>query len=314
MKHAALTMEAKVMAPSTHLEVPPEQEVKKGNFAEVQVVETRKPVTVSPAKAVTFTARPEEGSFQSSMLEYNRMKSSSRLMDTLISLLVNACILMAPIFVGLYFTDSLDLKQFASTFLVAPPPPPPPPPAPATVVKVAPARKVFENAGKLVAPTVVPKEIAMIKEAPLPPDVEGAGGVPGGVPGGVAGGSMGGVLGGVIGGTSTVPVAPIAPKENKPKAPVRVGGRVKEPKLVRRVDPVYPQLAVQTRMQGTVLIDAIIDEHGDVQEMHVVSGPPLLIQAAMDAVRRWKYEPTYLNEQAVPVQLNVTVEFRLGVQ
>ena len=301
------------MAPSTHLEVPPEQEIKQGKIAEELVVKPRKIVTGRSTRGPHLPARPEEGSFQSSMLEYNRMKSSSRLMDTLISLTVNACILVMPIFAGLYFTDSLDLKQFASTFLVAPPPPPPPPPAAAApVVRTAPTRRVFEDSGKLIAPTMVPKEIAMIKEAPLPPDVDGAGGIPGGVPGGVAGGTMGGVLGGVIGGTGAVPVAPIAPREKGPKAPVRVGGRVKEPRLVQRVDPSYPPLAVQTHMQGTVVIDAIIDEHGDVVEMHVVSGPPLLIQSALDAVRRWKYEPTYLNEEPVPVQLNVTVSFKLG--
>lgn len=301
------------MAPSTHIEIPPEQEVNKGKPEKPQAPEPRKTFPIPPATAVKLPARPEEGSFQSSMLEYNRMKSSSRLADTLISLMLNALILLAPLLAGLYFTDTLDMKQFASTLLIAPPPPPPPPPAPvATVVKVAPARKVFENSGKLIAPTVVPKEIAMIKEAPLAPDVDGAGGVPGGVPGGVAGGSMGGVLGGVIGGTGTVPVAPIAPRDNKPKAPVRVGGRVKEPKLIRRVEPMYPPLAMQTRMQGTVIVDAVIDERGDVTEVKAISGPPLLIQAALDAVRRWKYEPTYLNEQPVAVQLNVTVAFKLA--
>jgi protein TonB len=75
---------------------------------------------------------------------------------------------------------------------------------------------------------------------------------------------------------------------------------------------VYPPLAKQTHMQGTVIIDAILDEKGDVIEMKVLSGPPLLIQAAVDAVRRWKYEPTYLNDQPVQVQLNVTVTFRLS--
>jgi protein TonB len=297
------------MAPSIQIEVSPEQEQKQGKVSKTQVPESGKAVAGTPATKVTLPARPVEGSFQSSMLEYNRMKSGSRLKNTLISLLVNSCLLVAPIFAGLYFTDSLDLKQFASTFLVAPPPPPPPPPAAAVVVRAAPVHKVFENSGKLVAPTVVPKEIAMLKEAPIP-DVEGVGGVAGGVPGGVAGGSMGGVLGGVIGGTS-IP-APIAPKEKGPKAPVRVGGRVKEPKLISRVEPKYPPLALQTHMQGTVIVDAIIDEHGDVVEVKVVSGPPLLIQAALDAVRRWKYEPTYLNDQPVPVQLNVTVAFKLG--
>ena len=132
----------------------------------------------------------------------------------------------------------------------------------------------------------------------------------GGVPGGVSGGSMGGVIGGVIGGVATA--APLAPKREGPRAPVRVGGRVKEPRLITRIEPIYPALARQTHMQGSVVIEAIIDERGDVVEMKVVSGPPLLIQSAMDAVRRWKYEPTYLNEEPVPVQLNVTVTFRLN--
>jgi periplasmic protein TonB len=119
-------------------------------------------------------------------------------------------------------------------------------------------------------------------------------------------------MGGVIGGVRTaVPVAPAAPRDNAPKAAVRVGGRVKEPRLTSRVEPLYPPLAKQTHIQGTVVIDAILDEHGNVAEMKVVSAPPLLIQAALDALSRWKYEPTYLNEEPVPVQLIVTVTFRL---
>jgi protein TonB len=65
-------------------------------------------------------------------------------------------------------------------------------------------------------------------------------------------------------------------------------------------------------MQGTVVIDAIVDEQENVVEAKIVSGPPLLIGSALEAVRKWKYEPTYLNDQPVPVQLNVTVTFRLN--
>jgi protein TonB len=299
------------MTPSIHTEVPLESEVKKTKRSETLVLEPRKadrpPAKAGPPRRVVR----EEGSFQSSVLEYNRMARASRPLDFLISLLINLMILAAPVFAGLYFTDTLNLKQLESTFLVAPPPPPPPPPAAPTVVKVMPRHKVFENAGKLVAPTVIPKTIAEIKESPLPPDADG-GGVAGGVPGGVAGGSMGGVLGGVMGGVSSTPTAPIAPKENKPKAPIRVGGRVREPRATYRVEPQYPALAKQTHIQGIVMIDAVIDEHGNVVEMKVVSGPPLLIQAALDALSRWKYEPTYLNDEPVPVQLNVTVRFQLN--
>ena len=290
------------MAPSIHTEAPPESKAKK--TAESKVLEPRKTSSVAPATAAKYHT-PAEGSFQASMLEYNHMQSGSRFVNALISLVVNCSVVIIPIFLGLYFTDTLDMKQFASTFLVAPPPPPPPPPPPAApqVVHVRPMARLMD-AGKLVAPKVIPKDIKIIKEDPMP---DLGGGVSGGVPGGIAGGSMGGVLGGVIGGTS----APLAPK-SAPKAPVRVGGRVKEPRLLQRADPVYPALAKQTHMQGSVVIDAVIDEHGNIIQMNVVSGPPLLIQAAMDAVRRWKYEPTYLNEEPVPVQLNVTVTFRLN--
>jgi periplasmic protein TonB len=303
------SMEAKAMAPSIHIEVPPESKATKV-LAETVVLETRKGSSTPSRGTVPVSNRPDEGSFQSSMLEYNRMKSGNKWVNMLVSLTINCTVLMIPILLALYFTDTLDLKQFASTFLVAPPPPPPPPPPPAVVqvVRVKPMAHLME-AGKLVAPRVIPKEIKIIKEDPQAPDV--GGGVAGGVPGGVAGGSMSGVIGGVIGGTSTI-AQPLAPKREGPKAPVRVGGRVKEPRILQRIDPIYPPLAKQTHLQGTVVIDAIIDEHGQIVEMKVVSGPPLLIQAAIDAVSKWRYEPTYLNEEPVPVQLNVNVTFRLS--
>ena len=302
------------MIPSVHVEVCPEPEAKRKTPAtETPAVEHRAETKRPQESKPKSIPRRDEGSFQSSLLEYNRMPSGSRLLDTLLSLVVNITVLAVPVVVGLFVTDTINLKQLQSTFLIAPPPPPPPPPAPAVVVvKAAPPRRVFESGGKLIAPTVIPRTVAEIKEAPLPPD-EGGGGVLGGVPGGVPGGTMGGVIGGVIGGMKTaIPVSPLAPGENKPKAPVRVGGRVKEPKVIHRVEPVYPALAKQTHLQGSVIIDAIIDEQGNVTEMKVVSGPPLLIHAAVDAVRQWNYQPTYLNEQPVSVQLNVTVTFRLS--
>jgi protein TonB len=298
------------MTPSTHTETISEPETLPVVHVETLVLEAPKPKKV-PEPAASSPKRPAIGSFQSSMIENNRMKSGSKALDILISLTLNISMLAAPILAGLYFTDTLNLKQFAATFLVAPPPPPPPPPAPAAVaVRTAPTRRVFENAGKLLAPTVIPRNVAEIKEAPIPADTDG-GGMIGGVPGGVAGGSMGGVIGGVIGGVKTI-AAPIAPKETRPKEPLRVGGRVREPQLIKRVEPIYPELARQAHMQGVVLIDAVIDESGSIVEMKVISGPPLLIQSAVNAVRQWQYRPTYLNDTPVPVQLNITVTFRLG--
>ena len=297
------------MTPSSHVEIPVKPETEQPGRPETltpSALETRPAVSKSTG-AAKYQAAGEL--FQSSMIENNHIKSSSKTVDFLIALTVNALILAGPILPGLIYTDTLNLRQFETTFLMAPAPPPPAPAAP--LVEAAPVHRVFENAGKLIAPTVVPKTIADIKEAPLPPDFEG-GGTVGGVPGGVAGGSMSGVIGGVIGGVHTTIAAPLAPKSSGPKAPVRVGGRVREPKLTMRVDPIYPPLARQVHVQGIVIIDAILDEQGNVVEAKIVSGPPLLIQSAMDAVKKWKYEPTYLNDQPVPVQLNVTVTFRLS--
>ncbi|HUI52675.1 MAG TPA: energy transducer TonB, partial [Terriglobales bacterium] len=80
----------------------------------------------------------------------------------------------------------------------------------------------------------------------------------------------------------------------------------------KRVEPRYPPLALATHLQGVVIIDAVLDENGNVVEMKVVSGHPLLLDAAVNAVRQWKYQPTFLNDQPVPVQLNITVTFRLS--
>lgn len=76
--------------------------------------------------------------------------------------------------------------------------------------------------------------------------------------------------------------------------------------------PQYPVLARQARIQGQVQVDAVLDEPGNVIEMKVVSGPPLLYRAALDALKKWKYEPTYLNDQPIAVQILVTVTFVLG--
>ena len=246
--------------------------------------------------------------FHDSLLEQNRVKSSSKTLDLLAALAFHIAVLSIPILLGLYFTQTINLKEFTSTLLVAPPPPPPPPPAPAAALKVQAPKRVFMSNGKLVAPTVIPKEIANIKEAPLPPDA--VGGVAGGVPGGVPGGQLGGVIGGVIGGIGPTRKE-IAPPEPV-KRIVRVGGRVRPPKLIQRVTPEYPALARMAHVSGDVIIEAILDEQGNVTEMKIVSGPPLLYQAALEALAKWKYEPTYLNDEPVSVQLNVTVSFRLN--
>ena len=133
-------------------------------------------------------------------------------------------------------------------------------------------------------------------------------GMSGGVPGGVAGGSMGGVLGGVIGGMGGAP----PPPKPKQTGPLRVGGNVQAARIINRVQPVYPPLARQTRISGTVRLHAIIGKDGMIQQLEVMNGHPLLQQSALDAVRQWRYQPTLLNGEPVEVDTTIDVIFSLN--
>ncbi len=208
------------------------------------------------------------------------------------------------ILIPLIYTEALP-RQMLSTLLVAPPPPPPPPPPPAAQVQkvVRPVARLIQ-AGKMMAPTVIPKKVTIIKEEELPPDVSNLG-VVGGVPGGIPSGSSAGVLGGILGGIPGMPPPP-------PPKRIRIGGMVQQANLVRMVQPVYPAIAKAARIQGTVILHAVIAKDGSIQELQYMSGPPLLVQTAMDAVRQWRYRPTLLNGEPVEVETTIQVIFSLG--
>ena len=162
--------------------------------------------------------------------------------------------------------------------------------------------------GKLTAPTFVPKVVATIPGDVAPPDVSMAA-MPGGIPGGIAGGQIGGVPGGM---SAAAPPPLALAASDGPKKPVRVGGEVKAPRLLSGPPPVYPILAKQSRIQGIVVIEAIIDERGNEIEERAISGQPLLVPAAMKAVSERKYEPTILDGEDMPVDLRVEVTFHIG--
>jgi periplasmic protein TonB len=96
------------------------------------------------------------------------------------------------------------------------------------------------------------------------------------------------------------------------RGPVTVGGKVRAPQLLREVKPAYPSLARAARIQGTVKIEAILSADGTVRDARVVSGHPLLLAAALDAVRQWLYRPTVLNDVPVEVKLAIDVNFTLS--
>lgn len=231
----------------------------------------------------------------------------------LASFAVQIVLITVLVVLPLIYFQVLPAAQLTSLIMAPPPPPPPPPPpaaAPPKVVKVIPRQMQTD---KLLIPKVIPKEVKQINEDEAPP---AAGvGVAGGVPGGVAGGAVGGVLGGILSSVpNAAPPPPPPPKKEPPKAtgPLIVGGRVQAAKLIRNPQPVYPQIARQARISGTVELAAIIGEDGHIQELHVVSGHPLLRQAALDAVKQWVYQPTLLNEQPVKVSTTIDVIFTLG--
>jgi protein TonB len=233
-----------------------------------------------------------------------------------VSFVGQIALIAVAVVIPLIYTDVLPTTTLSS-FLVAPPPPPPPPPPPAQappvkIVKVIPRQF---DAGKLMAPKVVPKEIANIKEEELPPPSSGVGGVVGGVSGGVAGGVMNGVMNGIIGAVPTAappPPPPPAPKKEAAPQRIKVGGNVQAAMVVHRVQPIYPQLAKSARVSGVVHLAAIIDKDGTIQSLHSLGGPALLITAAMDAVKQWVYRPTLLNGEPVQVETTIDVNFTLN--
>ncbi len=230
-------------------------------------------------------------------------KGTNKWWTVLVSSVFQIAFLAILILIPLIYTEALPKTMLATMLTAPPPPPPPPPPAAPQVVRVKPQAHLMD-AGKLIAPKVIPHDIKMIKEE-AEPDM-GAVGMAGGVPGGVAGGSMGGVLGGVIGG-----MAPAPPKP-KLSGPLRVGGQVQAARIVNKVQPIYPPLARQTRISGTVRLHAIIAKDGTIQQLEVISGHPLLQQAALDAVRQWRYQPTLLNGEPVEVDTTIDVIFSLN--
>jgi TonB family protein len=145
------------------------------------------------------------------------------------------------------------------------------------------------------------------------PEVSGSvGGVEGGVEGGVSGGVAGGVKGGVEGGVAkTVGALDIQAEKQFEGDAVRAVGETKPPKLIKEVDPVYPEIARQVWVEGVVILEAKTDEYGNVVDVRVLRSIPLLDQAAIDAVRKWKYEPLVVDGKPRKVLFTVAVRFAL---
>jgi protein TonB len=281
---------------------------------------------------------------QSNLIESSKQKQKGGLRASAASLVLHGAFIAFILFMGATATHKVAAENTIHAFLAShappPPPPPPPPPAGSAAPKSTPTPKPIEIPKQaFVQPREVPKELpkpepvattsvadttpASSNDQPAgePGGVPGgvAGGVPGGVVGGVVGGQVGGVLGGQLGGVpGGTPGGQVggtgneAPPE-KPEGPLRVGGDVKAPVVTHRVEPVYPDVARKAHVNGIVIVEAIINKDGEVEQVKVVKGLPFgLSEAAEQAVKQWKFKPGTLSGQPVEVIFNLTVNFKLN--
>jgi protein TonB len=228
----------------------------------------------------------------------------------LLSFAVQIVAIGVLVIIPLIFYDTLKGAVLTSALVApAPPPPPPPPPPPQAVVKVIHTAPKQFIANQLIAPKSVPSKILMVTEEEAPLATGVIGGIPGGVPG--AGGGLSGLMGGLPA-AAPPPKPPPPPAPPKPTGPAKIGGNVVAANLINPVKPVYPPLAKMARQQGTVKFEAMISKEGTIEDLKLISGPPLLVQAAMEAVKQWRYRPTILNGEPTEVQTTIDVNFSLS--
>jgi periplasmic protein TonB len=237
--------------------------------------------------------------FEDSLMESGGRIKTNQKWTGLVSTLVQLGLVGFLVLLPLIFTEALPKGQL-TTWLVAPPPPPPPPPPAAPQIQHV--QKVSEIVdGALRTPSKIPKKVQMIEHEDAPQQNAG---VTGGVVGGVPGGSSNGVIGGIIG--SAAPPPKVATPQK-----LRVSSGVADGLKIHDVQPTYPQMARIAHIQGDVMLQATISKTGVIENLHATSGHPILIQAAMDAVKQWKYKPYILNGEPVEVETTIKVQFHM---
>jgi periplasmic protein TonB len=236
--------------------------------------------------------------FEDSLMESgNRITPKSKYWS-FVALLLNGGALLALIIWPLLHPEALPTQMMA-TLMVAPSPPAPPPPlAPAPKVQI----KSEMLSDELQAPSRIPKEIRPMNEAAIPPTMVGVKGMEG-----LGGGTPGGV-GTII---DSIRTGPATVKAETPQK-LTISSGVMFGNLLEKTVPQYPAIAKAARIQGTVVLQATISQNGVIQNLRVISGPPMLQQAAIDAVGSWRYKPYLLNGAPVEVETTINVVFNLG--
>jgi protein TonB len=242
--------------------------------------------------------------FADSLLDSPWADRSRRGWTTLVSFALQAVAVGSLLLLPPLYTQGLPQFQLISALIAPTPPPAPPPLGPART-----ARQTTSNVssdGRVIAPRFVPTEILRVDEASAPPPVDlGGSGVYGGTGDSMA---RNGLLESIGRGLrAIVPPPPPTTSGHPPRV-----SRMMEGNLIYRVQPQYPTLALRARVQGVVVLRAVITREGRIANLQVVSGHPMLVQSAMDAVLQWHYRPYYLNNEPVEVETQVTVNFTLS--
>jgi protein TonB len=222
-----------------------------------------------------------------------------------LSFVVETSLVGLAILAPLLYTEALP-KHVLSGMIEAPASPPPAPPPQTLSLAIHSQAPSELNEGRVLLPTVIPRHIKEIQdEAEVPGgNSDGVNGVPFVVPGGIGAGDA------TIA-TLLRHLPATVPKSVVPRS-VRVSSGVAQGLLIHEVTPQYPSLARSAHIQGTVVLQATIGKDGTVQNLHLVSGHPLLVQAAMEAVRQWRYRPYLLNSEPVDVDTTIQVNFTLS--
>jgi periplasmic protein TonB len=210
-------------------------------------------------------------------------------------------LVVASIVIPLFHTDPLPKREMVARLYLQPPP------LAGANMKFQARRPVSATSPKSIA---IPVPVHKAQEAP-PPPVDTNAGVVAGVPNGVAGGVPGGVLSDVLSGAQSMPML-AKTLEPVPVKRIRIASRVAEANLIHDVPPQYPPEAGRERIEGTVVLMAVIGKDGSVEDVQVVSGLPLLAQAAIEAVKQWRYKPYLLNGEPTEIDSRITINFTLS--
>jgi protein TonB len=236
----------------------------------------------------------------------NARPAPQRGLAAMVSFGIQAVLLGVLVLVPLLYTDALPIHQLKGFVIELPPPQgAPPPPQPAAANPPRPHQSEFVDA-VLRVPTQIPEHARqLVDDRDVPPPVGPY------VDGSTGAGGRNSAIGIFL--ASNVHVAPPPPEVKKPAGrPVVLSSGVTEGLLINRITPTYPKIAVIGRIQGQVRMQATIGRDGNIQNLQVISGPPLLVKSAIDAVKQWRYRPYLLNNEPVEVETQITVNFTLG--